>query len=185
MDFTDLSVTFSSICRKRFFLAAFPSQKNVLKIGEIKPSAVAPESSRAIRTESGSGCFGSLRFSPFENNVYAPLYKAETIPSVFRLHFLRACVRVCECSTPLTSFLSPLSLSLLNFFFRRSAVSSRHTPDGQRPVRGREAQRGDPEGPSGQRGPPGGGGRPEDHQRGSRHPPPGEVHAGSGGSHHR
>lgn len=65
------------------------------------------------------------------------------------------------------------------------ATSSQYTAVGQRLVRGREAQRGGSQGPPGERGPAGGGGSAEDHQRGSRHPPPGEVHAGSGSSHHR
>lgn len=65
------------------------------------------------------------------------------------------------------------------------ATSSQYTAVSQRPVCGREAQRGGSQGPPGERGPAGGGGSTEDHQRGSRHPPPGEVHAGSGSSHHR
>lgn len=65
------------------------------------------------------------------------------------------------------------------------AISSRYSPVGQRPVCGRAAQRGGAEGPSGEGGSAGGGDGSTDHQRGSRHPPPGEMHAGSGSSHHR
>lgn len=68
---------------------------------------------------------------------------------------------------------------------RSGATSSQYTAVSQGLVRGREAQRGGPQGPPGERGPAGGGGSAEDHQRRSRHPPPGEVHAGSGSSHHR
>lgn len=80
-------------------------------------------------------------------------------------------------------YLTPSHLSLC--VSCSGAISSRYTPVGQRPVRGRQAQRGGSEGPPGEGGPAGGGDGSTDHQRRSRHPAPGEVHAGGGGPHHR
>lgn len=74
-------------------------------------------------------------------------------------------------------FLSPLS--------RSGAVPSHDAAHHERAVRGRQAQGGAFEEPPGERGPPGGGRSPTYHQRRRQHPPPREVHAGSGGPHHR
>lgn len=74
------------------------------------------------------GCFSSLRFSLFKNNVYAPMYKAaDNRP--FRLQTpLSACVRVLNSTAVVSLTCPPLSHSLLHFC--RGAVSSWHTPDG-------------------------------------------------------
>lgn len=89
-----------------------------------------------------------------------------------------------SCLSSVAAYFTSLSLSRLSPVCS-GAISSRYTPIGQRPLWQWDAQRGPAEGPPGEGGPAGGGGSSTNHQRGSQHPPPGEMHAGSGSPHHR
>lgn len=111
----------------------------------------------------------------------------EFMYSVTFYHWLFVFITLCVCCWIMIMLLTDCrnKPTCVHLSVCSGAISSRYSPVGQRPVCGRAAQRGGAEGPSGEGGSAGGGDGSTDHQRGSRHPPPGEMHAGSGSSHHR